>query len=266
MKKTILTGTLLAMSCFAFAQDSADEEYELRTNEKEGYIITKDDKKIDGIVKLFGKSDNPWVNQKKVKFIAREDINPDKKRQKFKVLDADDMKEYVAIDDGGAERHFRMIKYSNIRESSVNSDGIGGSIKTIKNFSNTTHMAEVVVDGPITLYRLYGYPTAVAVGKKDVEAADADLKRIVEHPYLLFQKGKNNPKELAVADIKEIVEDCKAVSDKLAAGNYKSYNPEKEEKKRSGFGKLMKSELERNNPKILEMGTEIFTDYNNTCK
>src|SRR6218665_3709508 len=241
MKKTIFAALFLSASLFAHAQE-ADEEYELRAGEQQGYIITKKDEKLEGIVKLVGKAENPWVNQKKVKFIAKESINPEKKRQKFKVMDADDIKEYVAIDDQGVERHFRTIKFTNKREGFGNSGGLGADIKTIKNLSSTTHLAEVIVDGPITMYRLYGYPTPVAIGKGDVEAAEADEKNLLENPNILVQKGKDKPKELEAADIKKLVDDCKTVSEKLSSGGFASYDPAKEEKKKSGFGKLIKSE------------------------
>lgn len=265
MKKTFFSILMLSASLFASAQDNDNDEYELRVGEQQGYIITKDDQKLEGIVKLAGKAENPWMNQKKVKFISKDLINPEKKRQKFKTMDADDIKEYVAIDEG-AERHFRMIKFTNKREGFGNTDGIGGSIKTIKNLSSTTHLAEVIVDGPITLYRLYGYPTPVAVGKGDVHAAELDEKELIENPNILVQKGKDKPKELAAADIKKLVDDCKTVSEKLAAGGYSTYDPAKEEKKKSGFGKLIKSEFDRAGTKLLNMGQEIFTDYNTNCK
>ena len=54
--------------------------------------------------------------------------------------------------------------------------------------------------------------------------------------------------------------------DKLAAAGYKTYDPAKEEKKKSGFGKLMKGEVDRAGSKLTDMGTEIFGEYNVTCK
>jgi len=265
MKKLIFATLLLSGSFLVNAQDDNDE-YELRAGEQQGYIITKKDEKIEGIVKLVGKKDNPWLNQKKVKFIAKDAINAEKKRQKFKVMDADDVKEYVAIDDDGVERHFRTIKFTNKREGLGNSGGLGGDIKMIKNLASTTHLAEVVVDGNITMYRLYGYPSPVAVGAGDVAAAEADLKNLLENPNILVQKGKDKPKELAAADIKKLVDDCKTVSEKLSSGGYASYDPTKEEKKKSGLGKLIKSEFDRAGDKLLKMGKEIFTDYNSECK
>lgn len=261
-----MTLALVGVSLMTKAQDNSNEDYELRRNEQMGYIISKTGEKTEGIVKLAGDEEHPWMNQKKVRFIAKSDINPDKKRQKLKALDADDLVEYVAIDKDGSERHFRVIKFTNKREGFGNSGGLGGKIKTIKNLSSTTHLAEVIVDGPITLYRLYGYPSPVAVGKKDVEAAEKDEKELREHPDLLVRKGNDKVKELAVADIKGLVADCKTVSEKLASGGYPSYDPAKEEKKKSGMGKLIKSEFDRGGTKLLNMGTEIFTDYNTNCK
>ncbi|SHN23984.1 hypothetical protein [Chitinophaga sp. CF418] len=265
MKQTFLTAGLLILSIASFAQDADNDEYELKGNEQQGYIITKDDQKIEGIVKLYGKASNPWVNQKKVKFLAKESIDPSKKRQKFKVFDADDMKEYVAIEDS-VERHFRLIKFTNKREGLTSGGGLGAQIKTIKNLASTTHMAEVIVDGPITMYRLYGYPSPVAVGNGDVAEAEAAEQNLRENPDILFQKGTDKPKELASSDIKKLVSDCQTVADKLAAGGYSTYDPAKEEKKKSAMGKLIKGELDRGGDKLLNMGTEIFGDYNKTCK
>jgi hypothetical protein len=265
MLKTMLTIALLSCALITKAQDNTQNTYELRGKEQFGYIIDKDGNKTEGIVKLAGNEENPWMNQKKVKFIPKSSINPDKKRQRFKVLDADDINEYVAIEADGTERHFRKIKFTNKRESFGNSGGLGGKIKTIKNFASTTHMAEVILDGPITLYRLYGYPSPVAAGKGDIEEAKKDEENLRENPDLLVQKNNGKPKELAVADIKGLVSDCKVVSQKLASGAYSSYDPAKEEKKKSRFGKLVKSEFDRGGKKLLTMGLEIFTDYNTNC-
>jgi len=91
----------------------------LRTDEKHGYIIDKSGKKIEGIVRLNGDAMNPWSNQKKVKFVAVSDIDKVKKKQKFKTLDPDDIKEYAAFDENNDERHFEMIKYTNTKEGSI---------------------------------------------------------------------------------------------------------------------------------------------------
>ena len=268
MKHFILCAALLASTITLRAQeDNKDEEYELRGTEKYGYIITEKGEKVEGIVRLMGTTETPWVNQKKVKFIAKSDINPDKKRQKLKVWDTDDLKEYVAFEDG-AEHHFRLIKYANIREG-IGSDnhGAGGTFKTIKNLSSTRHMAEVLVNGKISVFRLYGYPAAFAVGKGDVERMEKETKELLENPTLIVQKEDERAKELKVSDVKDLTSDCKMVKGKLESGSYASYDPAKEEKKRSGINKLVKEQaVDRSGNKLIVMSTEVFSDYNANCK
>lgn len=96
MKKNILYLILFLSTTMVYAQD----EYELKDNEDFGYIVDKDGKNTEGIVRLAEDADSPWTNQKKVKFIPSAEIDKTKKRQKFKTLDIDDIKEYVAYDDG----------------------------------------------------------------------------------------------------------------------------------------------------------------------
>ncbi len=267
MKKILLVSCLSIFAAPLFAQE-AEEEYELRGNEKYGYVIKSDDQKIEGIVKLVGGESNPWVNQKKVKFIAKADMDASKKRQRFTKMDADDIKEYVAIDDAGNERHFRRIKFVNKREGLMNQsgNGLGGKIKTMKNLTSTTHLAEALVYGKITMYKLYGYPTMVSAGEGDIQRAKQDEEHILSSPDILVQKGDGKVQELEVSDIKDLTEDCKAVQDKMASGGYKTYDPAVQEKKKSGFGKMLKTEVDRSGSKLPDMGKEIFSDYNVVCK
>ena len=265
----MLKRILLITSCFfisfaSFAQGD-DEEYELRANEKHGYIIDKKGNRIEGIVKLAGDDQSPWLNQKKVRFIAKEDIDPNKKRQKLKVLDTDDLKGYAAYD-GEKLRQFETIKYTNTRESSRGgSGGLGGDIKAIRNIARKDHMAETIITGKITVYKLYGMPTSVAIGNQQVKEMEDDLARIRSTPSILVSKNGGKIEELNSTDFKKFAEDCKVVRSKMLDGKYPSYNPEKEEKKRSKLGGLLKSEMELDGPKIQNMAQEIFTDYNANC-
>jgi hypothetical protein len=52
----------------------------------------------------------------KSKICCVSDIDKSRKKQKFKTLDTDDIKEYVAIDENNNERHFESIKYTNTKE------------------------------------------------------------------------------------------------------------------------------------------------------
>ncbi len=263
IKNFLFMASLALLPICSFAQES-DTDYELRANEKEGWIIDKKGNRIEGIVRLMGDQDSPWVNQQKVRFIAKSDIDAGKKRQKFKVLDADDLKGYAAYD-GDLLREFELIKYTNVRESSAAGGGLGGNLKMIKNLSNSNHMAETMIKGPITVYRLYGLPTSVAVGNKQVQEMEEDLKRIRTKPRILVSKNGGKIEELDSKDMKKLTEDCEYVRTKMLNKEYSSYNPEKEEKERSKMGSLLKSEMELSGEKVQKMAMEILTDYNANC-
>jgi len=262
-KKLLCVVSFILLPLLSVAQDG-DQEYELRSNEKEGWIINKKGEKIEGILRLMGSEDSPWVNQQKVRFIAKSDIDPSKKRQKLKVLDVDDLKGYAAYD-GDVLREFELIKYTNVRESSRGGSGIGGSIKSIKNLSNSNHIVEIMVKGPIKVYRLYGLPTAVAVGNKQVQEMEDDLKRLRSTPSILVSKNGGKIEELNSIDMKKLTEDCEYVRAKMLNKKYVSYDPDKEEKKRSKMGSLLKSEMELDGEKIQKMALEVLTDYNANC-
>ncbi|MCJ7936002.1 MAG: hypothetical protein MUW56_20830 [Chryseobacterium sp.] len=156
MKKLLLFSLFTLISFKAYAQED-NSDYELRSNEKYGYIIDKNGKKIEGIVRLNGDAMNPWSNQKKVKFVAVPDIDKSKKKQKFKTFDPDDIKEYMTVDDNNNERHFEMIKYTNTKEGfNTATGGLSGNIKSFNNLTKNTQFAEVVKDGKIKVYKLYG--------------------------------------------------------------------------------------------------------------
>jgi hypothetical protein len=268
MKQLLLTAAFMAFSFLLLAQEDENEEYELKANEKFGYIITDKDEKIEGIVKMMGTPEAPWVNQKKVKFIAKADIDPTKNRQRLKKMDTDDLKEYVAIE-GDKERRFRLVKWHNTREGLLSEGGgLGGTLKQAKNLSITRHMAEVLVDGKVSVFRLYGYPATVAVGQGDIEKMERETQELRDNPTVLVQKGDGKVEAFQAEDIKEMVKDCKLVAEKLEGGQYSSYDPAKQEKKRSGMGKMIKNEVDRAGMgvKLVTMAEEVFGDYNANCK
>lgn len=255
----------LALLPYTLVAQEEHDEYELRGNEKMGWIINKDGKKIEGVVKLVGTDQTPWENQLKVKFIAFDEINKEKKRQKFKTLKTDELKGYAAYD-GEVLREFELIKYKNIRESSASDgSGVSGKIKLIKNLSTSEYMVEVVVPGAIKVYRLYGLPSSVAIGNAEVREREQDIKYIIESPTILVVKKGGKIEELNSSDFKKLTEDCSYVRTKMLNNEYASYNPEKEEKKKSKLGALLKNEFELNGAKIQRMALEILPDYNENC-
>ncbi|KMQ61666.1 hypothetical protein ACM46_16185 [Chryseobacterium angstadtii] len=264
MKKILVFSFFALMYFPAFAQED-NTDYDLRNDEKYGYIIDKGGKKIEGIVRMNGDANNPWNNQKKVKFVAASDIDKSKKKQKFKTFDSDDIKEYIAFDENSNERHFEMIKYTNTKEGfNTATGGLSGNIKAFNNLTKSTQFAEVVKDGKIKVYKLYGYPTTFAAGQGQIDAADRETQRLKNAPSYIYSKKGGKIEELTLAKAKIIIADCSYAKGKLTSGAYASLK--NDEKKRSGLGKLIKSQIDDVMSNVPEIVEEVITDYNENCK
>ncbi len=263
--RKILALSLFALTSFnAYAQEDNNTDYDLRGDERYGYIIDKSGKKIEGIVRLNGDALSPWDNQKKVKFVAVTDIDKSKKKQKFKTLDTDDIKEYVAIDNNSNERHFENIKYTNTKEGfNTATGGLSGNIKAFNNLTKSTQFAEIVTDGKIKVYKLYGYPTTFSAGSQ-IAVAEAETKRMRENPSYIYSKKGGKIEELTFAKAKIIIADCSYAKGKMTSGAYASLK--NDEKKRSGLGKLIKSQIDDVMSNIPEIVDEVIIDYNENCK
>jgi len=260
---------LSAFVCFLFisfkiqAQDT-EEDYELKGNEKPGFIVNKKGQKLEGIVKL-ANPQSPWVNQKYVKFIALDEIDNAKKKQKFKKMDADDIKEFMAYD-GDRQRHFEIIKYTNFKEGiNTANGGLSGGLKTLKNMTTSDHLAEKVLEGKIEVYILYGYPTSFAAGNEQIKNMEEETERLRNYPSFIYSKDGSKLKEFKYKDVPEIVSDCKVVKSKLENGEYLSY-PKDEKEKKSKLGKLIKNEISDALSNKMAIVTEMYTDYNISCK
>ncbi|MDV7695822.1 hypothetical protein N6B72_02705 [Chryseobacterium soli] len=263
MKKTLLLGLFTFMTFQAYAQED-NKDYDLRPNETYGYIIDKSGKKIEGIVRLAGDAMNPWQNQKKVKFVAASDIDQSKKKQKFKTFDTDDLKEYVAFDENNNERHFEMVKYTNTKEGfNTATGGLSGNLKAFNNLTKSTQFAELVTDGKIKVYKLYGYPTTFSAGGQ-IAVADKENERMRNSPSYIYSKKGGKLEELTLAKAKIIIADCSYAKGKLASGSYASLK--NDEKKRSGLGRLIKSQIDDVMSNVPQIVDEVIVDYNENCK
>nr|WP_314490769.1 hypothetical protein [uncultured Chryseobacterium sp.] len=264
MKKILFLGMVSLMTCSIYAQEE-NSDYELRSDEKYGYIIDKSGNKIEGIVRLAGSDMSPWVNQKKVKFVAASDIDKSKKKQKFKTMDSDDLKEYVAYDDNNKERHFEVIKYTNTKEGfNTATGGLSGNIKAFNNLTKSNQFAEVVTDGKIKVYKLYGYPTTFSAGQSQIDKADQETERMRKNPSYIYTKKGSKLKELNLNESKIITADCSYVKSKITDGSYASLK--KEEKKRTGLGKFIKNQIDDVMSNVPQIVDEVILDYNENCK
>jgi hypothetical protein len=264
MKKIALLLILGLISTNVYAQeDNENDEYELKGTEQFGYIVNKSGNKIEGIVKL-ANAKYPWNNQKRVKFIAKSDIDKTRKNQKLKNFDVDDIKEYTAYD-GDQARHFELIKYTNVREGmNTATGGLSGTLKTFNNLTKSNQLAEVVVDGKIKVYKLYGYPTTFAAGNNQIKQMEEETERLKNLPSYIVSKNNGKLTELNLSEAKSVLSDCGYVTSKIKNREYSSLKDNGKEKK-SGLGKLIKKEVDNakaNVPAIIE---EVFTDYNQNC-
>ncbi len=265
MKKVLALGLFSLFSLNAYAQEDNNTDYELRADEKYGYIIDKNGKKTEGIVRMNGDDMYPWNNQKKVKFIAVSDIDKSRKKQKFRTLDTDDIKEYVAFDENNNERHFESIKYTNTKEGfNTATGGLSGNIKAFNNLTKSTQFAEIVKDGKIRVYKLYGYPTTFSAGNSQIAAAEQETKRMRQNPSYIYSKKGGKIEELTFAKAKMVISDCNYAKGKMTSGAYASLK--NDEKKRSGLGKLIKSQIDDVMSNVPEIVEEVITDYNENCK
>ncbi|ASE61030.1 MULTISPECIES: hypothetical protein [Chryseobacterium] len=261
MKKLLLMGLFGFLSVNMYAQ----EETDTYNGQKYGYIIDQSGKKIEGVVRLNGSSVSPWQNQLKVKFAAVADIDKVKNRIKYKTYDADEIKEYM-IYEGDNPRIFKAVKYSNTREALIGSEsstGIGAGFKALNNLSRTSQFAELVMDGKITVYKLYGYPTSVTANTAyAISQAEAD--RLINNPNYIYSKKGGKAEELTPSKAKIIIADCPYAKGKMAKGEYGSLK--NEEKKRTGLGKFIRDEISNTMTDKLSLVNEVIYDYNENCK
>jgi hypothetical protein len=264
MRKILLFALFSLMTTSVYAQEE-NTDYELKADEKFGYVIDKSGNKIEGIVRLAGNDMSPWVNQKKVKFISAADIDKSKKKQKFKTMDSDDLKEYVAYDDSNVERHFEVVKYTNTKEGfNTATGGLSGNIKAFNNLTKSNQFAEVVTDGKIKVYKLYGYPTTFSAGQNQINEADKETERMRKNPSFIYTKKGSKLKELTLKESKIITADCSYVKEKIGTGAYASLK--EDEKKRSGLGKFIKNQIDDVMSNVPQIVDEVILDYNENCQ
>lgn len=261
MKKLLLISLFGLFSLNANAQ----EETTTYNGEKYGYIIDKSGKKVEGVVHLNGGYSSPWQNQLKVKFAAVADIDKVKNKIKFKTYDADDIKEYMLYE-GDTPRVFQSIKYTNTREalnSSESSTGLGAGFKALNNLTRTSQFAEVVTEGKIRVYKMYGYPTSISANSSQAITRQ-ETERLMNNPDYVYSKKGGKVEDFTPAKVKIAIADCPFTKAKAAKGEYGSLK--NEEKQRSGLGKFIRDEIKNATVDKLSIVNEVIYDYNENCK
>lgn len=220
------------------------QSYELKSDEVKGQIITSKGEVLNGYIKMNGDEMNPWKNQDKVEFFT-EDAMADgkvkgKERQTFKPKD---IKAYVVGD-----RYFESMKISIAKLE------IGIGIADWK-------FVERLIDGKISVYRVYDSPDAVSVTTSEEErvALEQEKERMRTEPNIVMIKEGEDPVLPHKINLADYMSDCPAVAEKYSSGEYgiEPWNPDAETK----LGKFIANQTNAESFKAIM--TEILTDYNN---
>lgn len=230
-----------------FGLNISAQDYEFDSDEVPGKIITSKGKELKGYIKLNGDERSPWDNQKKVEFFTEQAIEDGKvKRKEREKYKPKDIKAYVA--DG---RYFESMKISAAKLAI----GIGIS---------KWQFVERMVDGDISLYRLYDYPDPVAVTTSEEERVEyeQEMETMRTEPNLVLQKGDGDMELISKIDFSEYLAECPSVQEKYKSGGYgiEPWKTDKDSKLANWVANQM------NLDKILAVLPEILGDYNSCEK
>lgn len=227
MKKTVLTiSALLLMVVSIIAQDRVNAT-----------LYKKDGSTED--VMMYVYPNRPWVNQKGISVF--DPSLKDEKRIKGKYITKYKPKDLVAYEVEG--NYFESQK--------VMVAGRGDYGSTLKSLPNYTFI-EKMIDGPITVYKAYGYPPGVASGVS-FEEIYADLRANPE--YFVRKESEDKMLTMTNMNIERWIEDAPETSEKFAKGEFGNYK-RKENKKVANF---LKGQLENENTDLI---MKVIIAYN----
>lgn len=234
---------LLALVCVSTLLAAKYSDYKLEDDQFKGEIILKNGKTRPGYIDLKGGVMSPWLTQQSIKFFTEEAISDGKlknnEKEKFKPRD---LKGFIAGD-----RMFDVLKVS----ASKFTTGIG---------LPQNKFVEKLVDGKVTLYKLYEAPdpAAVSVGEAAIAAREAELERIRNNPVYLLLKEDGDLTPIGKVNLSEYLSDCAEVVGKYESGGYgiEPFNQDASSK----LGKMIANKT--NSIIAGDVLEEILNDYN----
>jgi hypothetical protein len=116
----------------------------------------------------------------------------------------------------------------------------GSTLKALPNYA----LVERVLQGPISVYKAYGYPPGVASGISFQEIYE-DLRMNPE--YFLMKASDEKMKSMHNAKIEKWIADALGVSKKFADGDYGNFKRKKDKK----LGNFLKGQMENENPGLI---------------
>lgn len=217
---------------------------------REGSITMKNEK-VEGMIRLGGNLEAPWLNHSKVYFVPS-DKWVEGKRPKKKAI-----KEYKPED---------IQSYSTYTETAdgirVNMNFVSREIMVMGTFKKKKRDAflKVEEEGAINMLSYIPKPT-----KKIITTADErynDGQNAIRKGTLYLEKN-SELHEAAQTELVEFLKDCPSVVEKINSEEY-GFKPKAKRKKKKGLGKMISKSVGDNvmESKIMK----AVSDYNNCVK
>ncbi|MBK9735372.1 MAG: hypothetical protein IPO92_10540 [Saprospiraceae bacterium] len=193
---------------------SASGQKALKPNQFEGYTISFDGVRTDGIIEI-ADINQPWDFQEKVKFFDKSLLAHSRiKREDKIVVTPGEIVEYGI----NGKRYVHVHYY-------VKSKGEDNIFKStlgkIKDEKITDFFAEVYKDGKISWMKFYLPPT---ISEED-EDSEETMKEYIETSLatyeILVSKEGEKPKSLEDINVGDFFSDCELIGKKYSEGKYK---------------------------------------------
>jgi hypothetical protein len=215
---------------------------------REGSVMSNGEKQ-DGMIRLGGDLNAPWLNNTKVYFVTAEDYGDGSKRIKKKLI-----KEYKPEDLDGYQT-YTMSKMGEKVDMTFKSYEIMimGAFKKKKGKA----FLKVEEEGDVNVYSYVPMPS-----KKLVTTANEryeDGQNAISRSTLYLESEDTELTKAADCDLVTLLQDCEKVVENINNEVY-GFKPKSKRKKKKGFGKLMAAAGSDNN---FEM--QVYTavlDYN----
>lgn len=227
MKRLLLSLSLiLVFACSLMAQV---ERYEVTIHMKDGSTE-------GGMIEM--NMDRPWEYQKSISVFdpALVDQQRIKKKEKTK---------YKAKDIAGFEADGKY--YESKKVMIAGRGDYGSTLKALPSYA----LIQRLIDGPITVYKAFAYPPAVASG---VSFQDIYYD-LLSNPEYFMVKGSGKIKTMHNANIQKWIADAPETSEKFADGGFGNMKRKKKKK----LANFLKDQIENENPNII---LDVVRAYN----
>lgn len=218
MKQTFF---LLLLFTFLGAHTGLFAQADMKDTQAKGKIIVKGKKTEDGIIQV-SSVNNPWENQRTVRYITEKTFNKGKvKKKDWDKYKPKDIEGYIF-----GEREFVVEKYTPLGTamSSTNVNKLTTATALAGSLSKGAHFMELLMDGKIKVYRFYNYPpeASAQAGSDQINAYKEMIEELrINYEILIKVDGKKaKVKNFKNVKLKEVLADCPEVLAKYENGEF----------------------------------------------